>query len=158
MACYPLVPYSNRIGGGVLPWNGAQFQLRCNAVREGHALHGVGWQRPWTVVAASGSSAVLELQHRADADWPFDFWAQQTFAVDDAGLRMQLQMRNDDVRPAPAGLGWHPYFVKRLERVCISSRRGVGKWGRTCCRASPWPTLDSVGAAIPSRSTIASTV
>lgn len=113
MACYPLVPYSNRIGGGQLVWGGRTYALRCNAPREAHALHGVGWQRAWDVVEAGPQHATLELQHHADADWPFDFQVQHHIALQADALVMQLRFFNTDLRTAPVGLGWHPYFVKR---------------------------------------------
>lgn len=44
-ACYPLVPFANRIAGGQLPVGGRIFALRANFPPERHAAHGVGWQR-----------------------------------------------------------------------------------------------------------------
>ena len=40
--CYPLVPFSNRIGHAALVWQGTQHPLVRNNGDEPHAIHGVG--------------------------------------------------------------------------------------------------------------------
>jgi aldose 1-epimerase len=109
-ACYPLVPYANRIAAGRLPAAGRVYALRANFPPEPHALHGVGWQRSWQVARAAGSSAELVLRHEPDtsADWPFAFEARQRFELGERGLTVGLSMRNRDTVAWPAGLGLHP--------------------------------------------------
>jgi aldose 1-epimerase len=110
MACYPLVPYSNRIGNACLQAGEETHALRANFPPEPHSIHGFGWQRAWQVTARADDSAELELSHAGDADWPFACTARQTVLLDGAGLRLTLSVRNDDTRAMPAGLGFHPYF------------------------------------------------
>ena len=110
---YPLVPFSNRIGEATLLWQGTQHPLVRNNGAEPHAIHGVGWQRPWEVLEQEGPFVMLAYEHRADAAWPFAFDSSQTFRVKPGALEMTLSVTNQSQRPAPAGLGWHPYFVKR---------------------------------------------
>lgn len=110
MACYPLVPYSNRIGDALLQADGRTHALRANFPPEPHSIHGFGWQRAWQVAARAADSAELLLVHGGDADWPFACTARQTVLLDAAGLRLTLSVRNDDTRAMPAGLGFHPYF------------------------------------------------
>lgn len=112
-ACYPLVPYSNRLGHRRFTWKGRTYETRANAEGEPHSLHGVGWQRAWQVSEAAADRAVLELTHPSDADWPFAFHAQQTFELTPDALKVSLTVTNIDARIAPMGLGWHPYFPKR---------------------------------------------
>jgi galactose mutarotase-like enzyme len=52
-ACYPLVPYSNRIRNAKLRFAGRDFVLARNFGTHPHAIHGVGWQRPWPKRRAS---------------------------------------------------------------------------------------------------------
>src|SRR6187399_481226 len=56
-ACYPLVPYSNRIAHAKLRFAGRDFELDRNFGDHPHSIHGVGWQRPWRIVARDDSSA-----------------------------------------------------------------------------------------------------
>src|SRR5438552_19144770 len=44
-ACYPLVPYSNRIANARLTLDGRAYTLRKNFGEHPHSIHGVGWQR-----------------------------------------------------------------------------------------------------------------
>lgn len=110
---YALVPFSNRIGHASLVWQGTQHPLVRNNGDEPHAIHGVGWQRPWAVLDSDASSAMLSCEHRADASWPFAFDCSHTLRLDAEGLSMTLALTNQSGQPAPAGLGWHPSFPKR---------------------------------------------
>jgi len=60
--CYPLVPFSNRIAQAKLVWNGTSHPLVRNFNDEPHAIHGVGWQRPWTVLDQTDNTALLSYE------------------------------------------------------------------------------------------------
>ena len=113
-AMYPLLPYSNRLGYRRFRWKGHDYTTRANVPDSPHSLHGVGWQRPWQIVSSSVLEVVLELAHEADADWPFAFTARQYFTLSAESFSVRLQFTNTAALEAPVGLGWHPYFVKRL--------------------------------------------
>lgn len=125
-ASYPLVPFSNRIGQAQLQWHGTGHPLLKNFEPEPHAIHGLGWQRPWQVLAQDPDFALLSFEHQADASWPFAFDSSQAFRLDANGLSMTLSMTNQSDTPAPAGLGWHPYFVKRARSHISFS--ATGRW------------------------------
>lgn len=111
--CYPLVPYSNRIGHCRFPWGGQERTTQPNFEGSPHSLHGVGFTRPWHVVKHDQREAELLLSHAADAEWPFAFEATQFVSLDEQGLSLRLSVTNRADEPAPMGLGWHPYFPKR---------------------------------------------
>ena len=110
---YPLVPYSNRLGYRRFRFQGHDYTTQPNFDDSPHSVHGLGWQRPWTVTSARTDDAVLSLSHAADADWPFAFEATQVFSLTSDGLSLGLKIVNTAKTPAPVGLGWHPYFPKR---------------------------------------------
>ena len=112
-ASYPLVPFSNRLGHAQLQWAGTSHPLIKNFAPEAHAIHGVGWERPWTVLEATEQFAMLSMEHKADAGWPFDFDASQVFKLEANALVMGLSITNQSAVSAPVGLGWHPYFARR---------------------------------------------
>ena len=123
---YPLVPFSNRIGNAKLTWNGTSHPLVKNFGNEPHAIHGVGWQRPWEVLDASDGFALLSYQHKPDASWPFAFDTSQAFRLSGQELEVTLSITNQSQTATPVGLGWHPYFVKRAgSRVSFSA---TGRW------------------------------
>jgi len=119
-ACYPLVPYSNRIRDARLRFGGVDQPLARNFGDHPHAIHGVGWQREWRVERASATSAVMAFEHTAagtDARaWPWPFQATQSFDLavrnDVASLIATLTIANTGALPFPFGLGWHPFFPR----------------------------------------------
>lgn len=114
-ACFPLIPFSNRVGGGRFSFAGQSYQLRRDPSTGGaHAIHGVGRRRAWQVAEKSGSSVRLTLTHSAGEalSWPFPFRAEQHFVLAPNGLVVTLVLTNTGPRAAPAGIGLHPYFPR----------------------------------------------
>lgn len=111
---YPLIPFHNRVRDGRFSWKGAHYQLPLHP-SEPHALHGFGSRRAWTAKDVQESSATLELQHEADTYWPWSLCAQQHIVLEADGLALKLSVTNLSDSVMPAGLGWHPYFVKARE-------------------------------------------
>ena len=97
-ACYPLVPYSNRIANARLAVTSGTVELARNFGDHPNSIHGVGWQRAWRVVRHDGSSALLALEHAAkgvDARaWPWPFRATQWFglAADEGGATLTVKL------------------------------------------------------------------
>lgn len=123
---YALVPFSNRVGNATLKWAGTSHPLLQTSGDEPHAIHGVGWQRPWAVLDASAQFALLSYEHKPDEAWPFAFDTSQAFRLSANALALSLSITNQSAVAAPVGLGWHPFFVKR-ERSRISFE-ATGRW------------------------------
>ncbi|MEO5701335.1 MAG: aldose 1-epimerase [Casimicrobiaceae bacterium] len=142
-ACYPLVPYSNRIAHGELHFRGSTHQLDLNFGDHPHSIHGVGWQRPWQVVTHDDESALLAYAHDPDgaptaADaraWPWPFRATQwfTLAADDVSaiLRVRLTVENTGVEAFPVGLGFHPFVPRDASTVLGFGADGVWETDKT---------------------------
>src|SRR5262245_44059964 len=110
-AAFPLVPFSNRIRGGRFSFEGRDVALPMNRPPERHAIHGQAWQASWMAREVSTTSALLELRHAPDA-WPWAYRATQRFVLSPEGLGVELALHNESATPMPAGLGWHPYFLR----------------------------------------------
>jgi len=130
--CYPLVPYSNRIRDAKLRFDGRTYALAHNFGDHPNSIHGVGWQRAWTVAARSGASVQLRLHHDGVADpggWPWSFEARQTFTLsaDDRACTLHVTMTITSLAdaPFPFGLGWHPFFPKPPDARLQFDARGV---------------------------------
>ncbi len=106
---FPLVPFVNRIRGGVFRFRGREIALAPNLPGDPSPLHGQGWQAPWTVRSAGAARAELEFLNDAGA-WPWTYEARQVFELDEAGLSLSLSCTNLSAEPMPCGLGQHPYF------------------------------------------------
>jgi aldose 1-epimerase len=114
MACFPLVPFVNRIRGGQFTFRGRTITLRPNMAGDISPLHGQGWLSPWTVVSHGNQDAELRFVHEP-GEWPWRYEALQVFALDGSGLSLRLMCRNLSDEAMPCGLGFHPYFPCRAE-------------------------------------------
>ncbi|MBX9715351.1 MAG: aldose 1-epimerase [Burkholderiaceae bacterium] len=113
-ACYPLVPYSNRLAYKQFRWMGQDYTTETNFDDNPHSVHGVGWLRAWDAVSCGAADVVLRYRHVPDAHWPFAFEAHQYFELTPRSLSVRLVLANTaDGLAQPVGLGWHPYFPKR---------------------------------------------
>ena len=114
LACYVLIPFSNRVRDAQFFFEGQTYRLARNFGSEPHAIHGNGWQRAWHVAQASDREAVLALSHDPARDgaaaWPFAYDAEQVYRLTDDGFAVELRLTNRDRRRMPAGLGLHPFF------------------------------------------------
>jgi aldose 1-epimerase len=109
MACFPMVPFVNRIARGCFVFNGRTVCLPPNWSADPHPLHGQGWLAPWTVAAASASAATLTFEGGGD-DWPWRYRCEQRFELAHSALSVELSVQNMSTGDMPAMLGLHPYF------------------------------------------------
>jgi len=110
-ACYPLVPYSNRIRDGRFHFQGRDYRLARNFGASPHSIHGHAWQAPWQVAEVGDSHLILHYEHDA-ADWPAPYRAEQRFELVDESLQVEIAVTNLGHAAMPAGLGLHPYFPR----------------------------------------------
>jgi len=134
-SCFVLAPYSNRVGDGLFQTGGESHRLRLNSAEHALPIHGVAWKRPWTLAAQEADRLLLTLQHRAEGDarqdWPFAFELEHELGLDEQGAWLRLALINRSERVMPAGLGWHPYFLRHAgvtlgfaaEQVWLSDAR-----------------------------------
>lgn len=108
-ACFPLVPYCNRIRNGRFTFRGREVSIPRNLDVEATPLHGHGWMARWEVVREESEEAELLYRHEAD-DWPWRYEARQLFQLGPEGLTLTISCRNLSDDPMPGGLGLHPYF------------------------------------------------
>ena len=125
LACFPLVPFSNRIRDGRFRFGGHAVELPLNQLPQPHAEHGHGWQAAWRVVARTDDRLTLVYDHAADA-WPFPYRAQQAIELTADELRVTLSIENRGTEAMPAGLGLHPYFPRTSD--CRLTARVAAMW------------------------------
>ncbi len=110
LACYPLLPYSNRIGEGRFRCDGREVEVARNRADERWPIHGDGWLARWRVEAASDTGLQLSLDRRDGQ--PYAYRATQVFALDGAQLSITLAIENVGRQRLPFGLGLHPFVVR----------------------------------------------
>ncbi|WP_067597807.1 aldose 1-epimerase [Altererythrobacter ishigakiensis] len=126
-ACFPIVPFSNRIEAGQFEMDGNTFQLAPNApsLDGNNPIHGFGWLSAWEVVDADATRVVIQHTHDA-SEWPWRYRARQYILLGENGLLLQLEVTNLDETVMPAGLGFHPYFPRRAEALYHGLH--LGEW------------------------------
>lgn len=111
MACFPLVPYANRIAHGRFAFDGAEHRLPLNFGDHPHSIHGFGWQAKWTAKETAATHVTLIHDHDGGMGWDWRYRAEQHVALTRSQLSISLSLWNRSDRPMPAGLGFHPYFA-----------------------------------------------
>ncbi len=104
---FPMAPFAGRIRDGILAFDGATYQLPLGLPP--HAIHGTVHERVWALVGESTIATDL------GPDWPFRGRAVQRFELGADHLTCRLELHADE--PMPASIGWHPYFLRRLDGV-----------------------------------------
>jgi aldose 1-epimerase len=112
-ACFPMVPYVNRVANGRFDFDGHAVQLERNWSKDPHPIHGDGWRAPWKVTATTRSSATLRFEGGGNR-WPWRYGSEQSFQLEPDGLSVALSVENLGSTPMPAMLGLHPYFPDAL--------------------------------------------
>jgi aldose 1-epimerase len=117
-ACFPLVPYCNRIRDGHFTFGGREVTLPANFPPERHSIHGFSWQHPWRVESAAANKCVLVYEYNGAHLWPWFYRAEQRVRLGENGCAVTLVLTNHGDTPMPAGIGLHPYFRRgRSARV-----------------------------------------
>jgi aldose 1-epimerase len=126
VACFPLVPFSNRIAHGRFRAGGREIRLSPNLPGRDHPhpLHGFGWLAAWQVVERDATSALLEHRHGEGREWPWSYRARQRFELTPQGLAAAIEVQNLSASAMPAGLGFHPYFPRRADTRYRGLHRG----------------------------------
>ncbi|MEG3181377.1 aldose 1-epimerase [Sphingomonas sp. LT1P40] len=109
-ACFPLVPYANRIARGRFHFGGQVHSLPLNFADHPHSLHGLGWQAVWAVTDISDSAVTLAHGHDGGAGWPWPYRAEQRFTLALGAATLAISLTSLADEPVPGGLGLHPYF------------------------------------------------
>ena len=123
LACYALLPWSNRIGGSRFEHQGRAVRLPLNRAGERYPIHGDGWLSVWTVEHADRHSATLTLDRSDHA--PYTYRARQTYTLRDAVLTIELEIENTGDASLPFGLGVHPFMPREAGTTLTAPANGV---------------------------------
>lgn len=108
LACYPLLPWSNRIAHGGFFYGGRRVALELNRAGDAWPIHGSAWQRAWTTLTHSADTLLLVLEDSTpDA---YAYRATLGYRLMGDTLRVTLRVINAGPHALPFGLGLHPFF------------------------------------------------
>ena len=126
LACFPLLPWSNRIGAGGFVFEGRRIALAPNRAGEPCPIHGDGWQQRWEVHSVTSTSVQLVLERHDGA--PFAYRARLDYTLQGDTLEVALAVENRGGHTLPFGLGLHPW-LPRSDGVMLRARAGA-TWQR----------------------------
>lgn len=106
-ACYPLVPFSNRIRDGRFTFDGQTVSVTTNWPADRlplpHPMHGDGWSASWSVERADASSATIAFEHDGRSGWPFRYRTAQSFHLTPDALVCRMSLENLERRVVQIG-------------------------------------------------------
>jgi aldose 1-epimerase len=107
-----LVPWPNRIRGGVWTQDGETYRLAISEPKLGNASHGLLRFAPYRVAARDAGSVTLQHGVFPQTGYPFQLDTSVTYTLEEDGIAVRHELVNVGASPAPVALGAHPY-------VCI---------------------------------------
>lgn len=127
VACFPLIPFANRIARGRLEFQGRDVSIELDPDGDPHALHGHGWRRGWQVSERHDDRARITLDYLGE-DWPWPYRAEQTIVLRPGGIEIEIAVQNRHPQCAmPTGVGIHPFFSRATQNWIAAD---AGAWWR----------------------------
>ena len=112
---YNLAPYSNRIRHNKFIFEGREYKLKPNWADGMLTIHGDIRNR---ALEMSRTETPLEFWFDSrtvtDSNFPFDYTFKTRYSLEGDVLTSYLELQNVGSTPMPAGLGFHPYFVRHF--------------------------------------------
>ncbi|MBE2191400.1 MAG: aldose 1-epimerase [Alphaproteobacteria bacterium] len=118
---FPLTPFSNRIGYGVLKFSGKTYRVGPSFGGEPHPNHGSGWHSVWHLTELSEYKAIMTLRVPKSEESPYDYEASQMFELLDDRLDITMTIKNCGEEALPFGTGHHTYFVRTPQTILRAS-------------------------------------
>ncbi len=106
-----LAPWPNRVDGGRYQAGGETYQLDLSEPAAGNAIHGLTRWAAWVPVHRGPATVRLALRLLGQPGYPFSLELAAGYEVGAGGLTVTVSARNTGSRPAPYGLGAHPYLT-----------------------------------------------
>lgn len=117
--CAVLFPFPGHVRGACYRWDGIEYLLPPNSAGVQHYTHGFAQFHPWRVTRVATSAVEAEFLSQAQlADqptgYPFPIYVHLRLCFSATYLSISLAATNLGDRPAPVGIGLHPYFSPTL--------------------------------------------
>jgi aldose 1-epimerase len=107
-----LSPWPNRVAEGRYAFDDTEYQLALSEPAQGNAIHGLTRWIPWTRIAHDRNEVTLRSVPHGQQGYPFAVQVDVTYRLNsEAGLHVTVTAANKGSRPAPWGVGHHPYLA-----------------------------------------------
>lgn len=105
-----LVPWPNRVAGGVWTQRGETRQLAISEPATGSASHGLLRFASYRAIAEDAHRLTLAADIVPQSGYPFHLHTEVTYELTDSGLEVTHTIENVGADAAPVALGTHPYL------------------------------------------------
>jgi len=111
-----LIPFPNRVCNGKYEFEGKVYQLNKNLEKEGHAIHGLLFDKKFDLISKTVSNDFVSLSFSYEIKknelkgYPFNLLTTVSFKLEQKKLTIIVESTNLDNINLPYGVGWHPYI------------------------------------------------
>jgi aldose 1-epimerase len=106
-----LVPWPNRIADGRYEIGGQPQQLALTEPEQHNAIHGLTRWSAWELDQPAPDRVLAAHVLHPQPGYPFTLRCQAAYRLSADGLAVEMSVTNLSARPAPVGLGAHPYLL-----------------------------------------------
>lgn len=106
-----LAPWPNRLRDGSYQFEGESYQVPLNEPGLHNALHGLVRWVPWRANDIAPDSVTMECTLHPQPGYPWLLLLRAKYTIGPSGLSVLHTVHNLSDRPAPFGLGTHPYIT-----------------------------------------------
>jgi aldose 1-epimerase len=147
LACFPMLPFANRIDGGRIPLpDGSVVTVPINRSAQNVAIHGFGRDRPWTIEAQAAARLTLAQEFSAPGN-PYAYRAEQVFTLSPDAIDCSISVVNTGERVLPFGLGFHPWFERTEQTRLAVNARWAFRMDARSMPLAPIPLASVIGGS-----------
>jgi aldose 1-epimerase len=123
-----LAPWPNRLGDGRYVFDACHVQAALDEPAHRNAIHGLVRWLPWQLESRAQNVVALACVLHPQPGYPWRLALRVEYRLGRDGLTVNTTVTNADARPAPFGLGFHPYVTVDtdtidLARLTVPARR-----------------------------------
>lgn len=123
LACFPLLPWSNRMAPGGFEFEWRRYVPAPNRAGEPCPIHGDAWQQEWQVERHEDAALTLALDRRTAH--PFSYKSTITYRLEGDALVVEIELFNAGGVALPFGSGLHPWMPDPQGAVLRAPAGGV---------------------------------
>ena len=106
-----LAPWPNRLDGGRYAFEGREGRAAIDEPERGNAIHGLVRWLPWRLGSKADDAVTLTCVLPAQPAYPWRLELELDYRLGPEGLAVTARATNASDRPAPFGIGFHPYLT-----------------------------------------------
>ncbi|MCL6294833.1 aldose 1-epimerase [Jejuia spongiicola] len=111
-----LFPFANRVKDGIYSFEDETHQLFCNEKGRNNAIHGVVFDKKFTLIKETTTSNFVEVtlsyqEEKKSKGFPFFYKISLIYTLSENSISLSVKIENTDTQSFPFTVGWHPYFI-----------------------------------------------